>query len=759
MLRCKGIQVLLLSITIGILANSKAAGTGEAPDSMPKRGLKAEYYKSEAGKYFAQLGTINVDNSLDFQDLCPKLAQNTGGTSDHTAVRWTGKIEFPRSEEYTFYMIGDNGFRLWIDGYLAIDHWVEDWDKEQKSAPLGFAAGSKHDIKVEFFNVGGGANLKLSWSSASQPKQIIPASSYYLPDPLFVNSDLQFYIDKANRVSKSASVGSSVGCYPQTSVDHLRNSILHAQTLHDEGKASSPMIETELSALQKAQDGLLSSVVKEPFDAKGTGNPVVPGYWADPTFFYDKTSDAFYCFATVDGTDAGWQHDPHLARSKDMVSWDLIPISLPSTWPLPVPGKPCALWAPSIVKNPSNGKYYLTYFIEGRTYIAFADSPLGPWTNATKAPGKHELNDSLDTQLFVDTDGKIYVSHGACEFKLSALKFDADNTVSIDDANPNMTEGRAFKYKTIQKINVYGEGSALYKKNGTYYLFYAEFGSQNYAVKCASASSIWGPYTEQAGFVMERDAARDILGPGHVSIFDYGDDTYIAYHRQHFPFVDSKRQTCVNRLTFKGNLVSLDVQTQSGMRSGDGALEKLVKNALSHRETNLALGKVCITSSVSDFKGGEFNGEVFKPIEKFYDAHFAVDDNWGTRWMAGVDQTTPSYLIVDLGADTAIGRTETIFEHVRKLYKYKIDYLQQSDAANIDAAKNSTAWKLYADRSNNSKKQSPLVDSKAATARYLKITILSADLPGPEQSNNPGRTDYLNRVSIVEFGVFAKTAN
>lgn len=258
---------------------------------------------------------------------------------------------------------------------------------------------------------------------------------------------------------------------------------------------------------------------------------------------------------------------------------------------------------------------------------------------------------------------------------------------------------------------------------------------------------------------MERDAARDILGPGHVSLFDYGDNTYIGYHRQHFPFVDSKRQTCVNRLTFNGNHVGSDVQNHSGMRSGDGALEKLVKNALSHRETNLALGKVCLASSVSDYKGGEFDGEVFKPITNFYEARFAVDDNWGTRWMAGVDQATPSYLIVDLGADTAIGRTETIFEHVRRLYKYKIDYLQQSDAINIEAAKNSTAWKLYADRSNNSKKQSPLVDSKAVTARYLKITILSADLPGPEQSHSPSRTDYLNRVSIVEFGVFGKTAN
>ena len=66
----------------------------------------------------------------------------------------------------------------------------------------------------------------------------------------------------------------------------------------------------------------------------------------------------------------------------------------------------------------------------------------------------------------MDTDGKVYLSYAATEFKLCALKFDPAGLVSLDNDNPNMTDGLADKYKVIHRINVFGEGTAIYKKNG-----------------------------------------------------------------------------------------------------------------------------------------------------------------------------------------------------------------------------------------------------------------------------------------------------
>ncbi len=731
--------------------------TPRAGSAQEAHGLRADFYASSDSHPFDSLRQITTHNSIAFADLVPQLRQAVG-TSDSTAIRWSGQIAAPGSADYTFHLVGDNGFRLWIDGRLIIDHWQADWDKEQSSAPVHLEAGAKHEMKLEYFNAGGGANLKLSWSTPDTPKEIVPALCFYLPERFYTVADLGFYLDDVAAVQRSSSVGKAIGSYPQAAMDALTLAIDKAKALQLDESAASAAIGEQITALNTARAAFKRSVVKEPFDAPGTGNPVLPGYWADPTLYYDAGSNAFYCFATVDGVDAGWQHDPHFAVSKDLVSWKFVPLDLPKVWPLPVADKPRALWAPSIVRSPKNDRYYLSYFIEGSTYIASAESPMGPWTNATSGttPESCRLNDGFDAQLFIDSDGEMYLSHGASEFKLSHLNLAPDGTISIDNGNPQATEGGPYKFKTIHRIRVFGEGTALLKNGGKYYLFYAEFGSQNYCVKCATAPSIWGPYTEQPGFVMQRDAVRDILGPGHVSLFQYGGDTYIGYHRQHFPFVDSKRQTCVNRITFTADSVGLDVQNHSGMRAGSGALEQLVARTLAQRETNLALGKTAIASSVSDYKGGEFAGEAFAPIPAFYKAEYAIDDNWGTRWMAGTEQTTPSYLIVDLGADMQIGRTETVFEHVRKVYRYRIDYLSQAEAADVNAASQSNRWAIYADRSDNARKQSPLVDTKSVSARYLRITILSADLPTPVQSTSPARTDYLNRVSIVEFGVFAK---
>lgn len=76
-------------------------------------------------------------------------------------MRWTGQILAPETGDYTFYMTGDNGFRLWIDDQPVIDHWVNDWDVEQTSAPISLQGGVKYSFKVEYFEDFGGSNLYL----------------------------------------------------------------------------------------------------------------------------------------------------------------------------------------------------------------------------------------------------------------------------------------------------------------------------------------------------------------------------------------------------------------------------------------------------------------------------------------------------------------------------------------------------------------------------------------------------------------------
>ncbi|NUR89296.1 MAG: glycoside hydrolase family 2 [Nonomuraea sp.] len=172
-------KVLPVLLTILLLSPVLPARAAEAV----RHGLRGDYYLASApGKLdFGELKASVVDPNLDLADLNP-VFDLLAGRNDDVSVRWTGKIRPKYSEAYTFSMIGDNGFRLWVDGRPVIDHWVDDWDREQIGAPIALEAGRDYDVKVEYFEHFGGANLRLRWQSPSQPRQLVPPEAFTLPD-------------------------------------------------------------------------------------------------------------------------------------------------------------------------------------------------------------------------------------------------------------------------------------------------------------------------------------------------------------------------------------------------------------------------------------------------------------------------------------------------------------------------------------------------------------------------------------------------
>ncbi|WP_373371291.1 LamG-like jellyroll fold domain-containing protein [Stigmatella ashevillensis] len=129
---------------------------------------------------FAQLGGVALESNVHFTDLTGMFQSLTGRT-EHTTARWTGRLTAPETGDYTFFAIGDNGFRMLLDGAPVIDHWVGDWDIEQQSAPVHLVAGETHDFRLEMFQDVGGANMYLRWSSATLGKQIVPITAFTPP--------------------------------------------------------------------------------------------------------------------------------------------------------------------------------------------------------------------------------------------------------------------------------------------------------------------------------------------------------------------------------------------------------------------------------------------------------------------------------------------------------------------------------------------------------------------------------------------------
>ncbi|MFG2273630.1 LamG-like jellyroll fold domain-containing protein [Streptomyces chartreusis] len=161
---------------------SASALATEAAD-VEVHGLKGEYFSMSApgARDFAELGGTLLDPQINFSGLTSTF-QELNGRTEHTTARWTGQIEAPTTGDYTFYAIGDNGFRLFIDGEPVIDHWEPDWDKEQTSAAIRLNAGEKHDFRLEMFQDFGGANMFLRWAGPGLSKQFVPMSAFTPPE-------------------------------------------------------------------------------------------------------------------------------------------------------------------------------------------------------------------------------------------------------------------------------------------------------------------------------------------------------------------------------------------------------------------------------------------------------------------------------------------------------------------------------------------------------------------------------------------------
>jgi uncharacterized repeat protein (TIGR03806 family) len=99
-------------------------------------------------------------------------------STDHFTARWTGSIQPQFDENYTLYTTTDDGVRVYINGKLIINEWIDQGPTEW-SGTVALKAQQRYNIEMDYYENGGGAAASLSWSSASTPKVLIPQSQLY----------------------------------------------------------------------------------------------------------------------------------------------------------------------------------------------------------------------------------------------------------------------------------------------------------------------------------------------------------------------------------------------------------------------------------------------------------------------------------------------------------------------------------------------------------------------------------------------------
>lgn len=430
--------------------------------------------------------------------------------------------------------------------------------------------------------------------------------------------------------------------------------------------------------------GAVSGFARKKHDAPGTGNPVIPGYFADPTI--KKFGDTYYMYATTDGSGAGFG-PAQVWTSKDFVNWTLMPMNWPdSHW----------IWAPDVIRH-TDGRYYYFYCQPCIIHCGVSETPRGPWKNilgeseAVLVPDRFVTNAiTLDGQTFVDDDGSVYLYWGTWGiykgFGCGAGKMTPDLK--------GFTETRLIP--NTEAVDFF-EAPFVLKRNGIYYFMYSSGSCHDhtYRVQYATSDHPLGPY-EYKGCILETNEDGTVHGPGHHSILKEGDDYYIVYHRHDNPHSNRgfHRQLCMDKMEFAADgSIRKVIPTHKGV----GALAPSVV-----KSENLALGAGVRASSCYDDN---------------FRAEYAVDDNNRTLWRPrGMGQ---EWLEIDLGSSREIQTVWTQFEYGTQFYQYLIE-------TSVDGKH----WSVFADKRNNHLAGSPMVDFGKAEARYVRLTFTGGQKNG-----------------------------
>jgi glucose/arabinose dehydrogenase len=166
-----------LSISTGQLRRIRYDATPTTPTPTPTTTCSSGQYLAE---YFNNVtlsgspASSRCEARIDYD--WGSGGPGVGGVGiDNFSVRWTGRHPF-QDGSYTFTATADDGIRVWLDGALIIDAW-QDQPATTYQVTRTLTAG-EHEVKVEYYERGGGAIAKLSWQGpASTNRPPVPTIS------------------------------------------------------------------------------------------------------------------------------------------------------------------------------------------------------------------------------------------------------------------------------------------------------------------------------------------------------------------------------------------------------------------------------------------------------------------------------------------------------------------------------------------------------------------------------------------------------
>jgi hypothetical protein len=134
-------------------------------------GLNVKYYAGEWSQLpdFKSLPIVKKGTSFDF------TLKKIFSEKDKFALEYEGKILIKKAGSYEFFIQSNDGSRLFLDNQVVVDHDGSHGADSEKSGKISLGEGL-HDIKLQYFQAGGGMFLEVRYAGPETEKQSVPAT-------------------------------------------------------------------------------------------------------------------------------------------------------------------------------------------------------------------------------------------------------------------------------------------------------------------------------------------------------------------------------------------------------------------------------------------------------------------------------------------------------------------------------------------------------------------------------------------------------
>ena len=255
-------------------------------------------------------------------------------------------------------------------------------------------------------------------------------------------------------------------------------------------------------------------------------NPIIPGYYPDPTIC--RVGDDYYLACS------SFEMSPAIPifHSKDLANWELIGNAMTPENGFHVEKNTLVggVMAPTL--RYYDGLFYIinTNFSDKGNYIITAEDPAGPWSEPhwlTDVPG-------IDASIFFDDDGQAYImgtgdvwdnGAGGKERGIWLAKYDMEHF--------KMAGEPVTIFNSALRVGSSPEAPHLYHIGDYYYLIIAEGGTEHYhAVMVARSREIFGFYeANPANPVMTHrhmGFTSPLINVGHADLVELPDGSWYA---------------------------------------------------------------------------------------------------------------------------------------------------------------------------------------------------------------------------------------